>query len=54
MVDKIEIWNNGVLIYKTIRKTKNIVKKKAQIKRKFNYEHKRRKMGTKYVEGRRE
>ena len=44
-----------MLIYKTIRKTKNIINKKmAQIKGKFNYKHKRGKMGTVYVEGRRE
>ena len=30
---------------------KKIVKKMAQIKEKFNYKHKRRKMGTKYVKG---
>ena len=29
-------------------------KKMAQIKGKFNYKHKRGKMGTNYVEGRRE
>ena len=44
-----------MLIYKTIRKTKNFINKKmAQIKGKFNYKHKRGKMGTEYVEERKE
>ena len=52
MIDEIKIRNGGMLICKIIRKTKNIVKKKRhKSKKKFNYRHKHRQMGTKYIKG---
>ena len=46
LVDKIEVWNNNVLIYKTMRKNKKHHQQKiARIKGKLIYKHKQKKMG---------
>ena len=53
LVNKTKVRNNGVMIYKTIKKhnQKRIYNKKgtAQIKRNFKYRHKKKKIGTECV-----